>query len=392
MRVDSEDDEISDKSAIVGQMKVLHVSQPTDAGVAAVILSYLSLPEDGTTHIVACPADSLLAREVSRLGHEHVAWEATRSPSHTAIIEALKLHAIINHHRPDVVHLHSSKAGLAGRLAVRGLMPTVFQPHAWSFSAVDGFTRALSLRWERFAQRWTHATLCVGEDERSRGLTAGVLREGSSARSGRVVRNSIDPTRWSVLDRSTARADLGLPIDDPLVVCVGRLCRQKGQDVLLSAWPEVTRALSHDQSWSGPPCLVLVGDGPDRSGLELATSPGVRFVGAGDPQAWYAAADVVVVPSRWEGMAMVPLEAQASARLVVATDVDGMRESLQPDHIIVEAEQSGPLAAALIQTLSDLPATHVSGEAARQWAERQWSPSAQLRELQEIYDQAVAAL
>lgn len=372
-------------------MRVLHVSQPTDAGVAAMMLSYLSVLDTRLTQIVACPAGSALAEEVTRLGHEHVAWEATRSPGHTVLTETLSLRAIINHHRPDVVHLHSSKAGLAGRLAVRGSLPTVFQPHAWSFSAVNGFTRALSLRWERFAQRWTHATLCVGEDERSRGLMAGVLREGAPSCAGYILRNAIDPVRWPVLDRSTARAGLGLPIDVPVVVCVGRLCRQKGQDVLLSAWPRVTETLSQDQSASGSPWLALVGDGPDRSSLELAKPSGVRFIGAGDPHAWYAAADVVVVPSRWEGMAVVPLEAQASGRLVVATDVDGMRESLHPDHIIVAAEQTEPLAAALIKTLSDLAATHSAGERARFMAERQWSPQQHQRELKDIYVQAIAA-
>jgi hypothetical protein len=51
---------------------------------------------------------------------------------------------VVEEVRPDLVHAHSAKAGLAGRLAVRGRIPTVFQPHAWSFEAVGGVTAALA--------------------------------------------------------------------------------------------------------------------------------------------------------------------------------------------------------------------------------------------------------
>ncbi len=88
---------------------------------------------------------------------------------------------------------------------------------------------------------------------------------------------------------------------------------------------------------SGPGCprpsCVLVGDGPDRRALERLADglPGVTFAGARtDVPLWMAAADVVVVPSRWEGMALVPLEAMACARSVVATDVNGVVDSVPP--------------------------------------------------------------
>ena len=91
------------------------------------------------------------------------------------------------------------------------------------------------------------------------------------------------------------------------MVCLGRLSTQKGQDVLLRAWPSVQVPGAQ---------AVLVGDGPEEEALrELAAGDAtVRFAG-GVPRAeavrFLAAADVVVVPSRWEGMALVPLEAMA---------------------------------------------------------------------------------
>ncbi|MDF3150279.1 glycosyltransferase family 4 protein, partial [Streptomyces sp. T21Q-yed] len=85
----------------------------------------------------------------------------------------------------------------------------------------------------------------------------------------------------------------------------------------------------------------------------------VEFAGAtSDPAPWYRAADVVVLPSRWEGMALAPLEAMACGRPVVVTDVDGARESLpagRPPSCLVPPEDPGALARALTELLQDEP-------------------------------------
>ena len=110
-------------------------------------------------------------------------------------------------------------------------------------------------------------------------------------------------------------------------MCVGRLCRQKGQDVLLRAWAGVPARVPGAR-------LVLVGEGPDRAALEelaaeLPQPDSVRFAGrVEDPRDWYVAADLMVLPSRWEGMALAPLEAMACSRPVLLTDVAGARECL----------------------------------------------------------------
>ena len=79
---------------------------------------------------------------------------------------------------------------------------------------------------------------------------------------------------------------------------------------------------------------MIVGDGPDRARLAGGprSCPGCSLVGArSDVRTWLAAANVVAVPSRWDGMSLVPLEAMASARSVVATSVSGIVESVPDD-------------------------------------------------------------
>ncbi|MET8658891.1 glycosyltransferase [Streptomyces sp. NBUL23] len=331
-------------------LTVLHLVQPVDGGVARVVTDLVRAQAgSGLRPVVACPPGSPLALGAAAAGAEVHGWSVTRAPGPRLAGEVAAARRIVRVSRPDVVHAHSAKAGLAGRIAVRGRIPTVFQPHAWSFEAVGGRTAGLALGWERFGARWADHILCVSESERRTGQEAGITARWS------VIHNGVDLDRFRPGgggDRAEARASLPLPrgadADAPLVVCIGRLTRQKGQDVLLRAWRRMPVAGAR---------LVLVGDGPDREGLEASAPPGVQFTGAReDVRPWIRAADVLVLPSRWEGMALAPLEAMACGRPVVLTDVNGARESLPPgheEHCLVPPEDPEALAAALTALLAD---------------------------------------
>ncbi|EPH40400.1 glycosyltransferase [Streptomyces aurantiacus] len=330
--------------------RVLHVSQPVDGGVARVVTDLVRAQRAAGMDVhLACPDGGTLARSAAPVPVHP--WAAARSPGPGLRSEVRDLAEVVYAVRPTLVHAHSAKAGLAARVAVRGRVPTVFQPHAWSFEAVDGSLALLARTWERHAARWTARTLCVSEAERDTGRRAGIAGPCS------VVPNGVDPEHFVPADPRAARARLLFPdhvADAPLVVCVGRLCRQKGQDVLLRAWAEVAAGLPGAR-------LVLVGDGPDATALRAQAHSlalgSVTFAGAADDVAsWYQAADVVVLPSRWEGMALAPLEAMACARAVLLTDVDGARESLPAAHhahALVPSEDPAALAAALTVLLRD---------------------------------------
>jgi glycosyltransferase involved in cell wall biosynthesis len=310
---------------------------------------------------VACPGGRLGALAAER-GAAVVEWRAVRQPGVGALAEWARLRRIVRQVRPDVVHLHCAKGGLIGRLALRGAVPTVFSPHAWSFFAVDGMMRRLVLGWERFATRWTAATVCVSAAERESGLAAGV--------DGRfvVLPNEVSPASVDAVraqDRAAVRAELGIADGVPLAVCAARLARQKGQDVLVDAWPTVRAALPDAE-------LVLVGDGPDRATLQAAAGPGVRFAGAADRDVslgWMHAADVVVCPSRWEGMSLVPLEAMALGRPLVVTDVDGMAEVVPPGAArLVAPEDATSLGHAVTAVLVDAEGAALAGRIGREYA------------------------
>ncbi|MEV7550379.1 glycosyltransferase [Amycolatopsis sp. NPDC089917] len=343
-------------------MKVVHVSQPVTAGVAVIVLDLaVAQREQGWSVTVVCPPSGWLAEQARLHGIEVRGWAATRSPGLRVVAETLRLRQLLSDSEADVVHLHSSKAGLAGRLAVRGRLPTLFQPHLWSFETARGPLRRASAGWERFACRWTDLVVCVSDDELDAGRRAGI------SAAAEVVCNGVDTERFVPGDRVTARRRLGLPEQAPIAVCLGRLADLKGQDQLLTAWPNVLRRVPDAR-------LVFAGDGPMgalwRESHPVAAHGSVRWHGhTEDAAAFYTAADVVVLPSRAEGMALVPLEAMACARSVVAFDVGGIRQSVADAGVVLPAGDLRRLGDAVATRLAEPRLARLEGERGRRRAE-----------------------
>jgi glycosyltransferase involved in cell wall biosynthesis len=327
-----------------GPLTILHVSQPVGVGVpqSVAALARDQLARGWRVAVASPPEERPLRAAVLAAGGMHFEWRAKRNPGFSLGGEIAQLRAIVQTTSPDLVHLHSSVAGLAGRLVVRGRFPTVFQPHSWSFQALEGPLRSIGTSWERFAARWADEILCVSEGERRLGESVGIRARW------RVVKNGIDLEAYSEAgpdERASSRGRLGLPRQAPIAVCIARLSHQKGQDMLVEAWPAVRNVVPDA-------CLFLVGDGPDRERLLGSAGAGVTLVGhRKDIPDWVAASDVVALPSRWEGMSFAMLEAMASARSVVSTDVAGAREVIgESAGAVVERDQ---FAEALIERLAD---------------------------------------
>ena len=363
-------------------LSILHVAQPLTAGVPRVVDDLVADQiARGWRVSIACPGESTLVDAARRHGAQRFNWAATRGPGPSLPDEARRLRRLIREARPDLVHLHSTKAGLAGRLALRGAVPTLFQPHAWSFLAA-GMLSPAAAAWERLAARWADAIICVSADERRRGEQAGI-----GARWAEVP-NGVDIERYPAVgtyEREASRATLGLD-DGPIALVVGRLCRQKGQDRLIGAWGQIRRQVPAAR-------LILVGDGPERGALQRQADRTVYFAGAqADVRPWLAAADVVVIPSRWEAGSLVVLEAMSSARNVVATDVDGMREALMPG---CGATVSRKDARALVEAVSKRRADPAFAEreaiAGRRRVEERYSLEATTARMAEVYCKTLAA-
>ena len=225
--------------------------------------------------------------------------------------------------------------------------------------------------------------LCVSDGARRSHLDAGVPPEKLCA-----VQNGItEPEHARSEDAQQARAGLGVPIDSPLVLTVGRFTDQKGYDVYLDAAPAILDAVPNAH-------LVWVGDGPlwekmraeaERRGLLHRLHLAGR---RGDVPALMATADLFALPSRFEGLPLVVLEAFAAGLPVVGTRVVGTEEAVTDGETgrLVPPEDPGAFAAALTDALQDRDRLRQWGQAARADFEGRWTARRMARDTAEVYD------
>jgi glycosyltransferase involved in cell wall biosynthesis len=155
-----------------------------------------------------------------------------------------------------------------------------------------------------------------------------LLEQRRTKRPIRVVQNGIDTTRFSPLAKQAARTALGLPEYKTLLGSIGRIeFNQKQQDFLARTF---SKAWKNDENMH----LVLVGDGPDRDRLHaLVNELGIQnqvslLPWQEDSAIVYSALDMLIIPSRFEGVPLVMLEALACGTPVIASARDGMKDLL----------------------------------------------------------------
>ncbi len=302
------------------------------------------------------PGDPLdgAAAEISGLNREPVP-ELVRPISPALDLAASKrLTEVVRSIEPHVVHTHSSKAGVLGRIAARvGRVPVVVHSiHGFGFTPLQPApVRALFLTVEKVMARITDHFIAVSQDNLKLGVRFGLFEPErvSLIRSGIALDRYRNPGSAQV-----ARRRLGLPQDAPVVVQVGNFKPQKAPMDFVRMAAEVGRLVP--TAW-----FVMVGDGDLRSAAEeLAADLGVadRMVFSGwwdDVPSLLAASRVSVLSSRHEGLPRAAVESLAAGVPVVATAVDGTPEVVRDgiNGFLVEAGDVAGLARRVGQVLLD---------------------------------------
>jgi glycosyltransferase involved in cell wall biosynthesis len=267
----------------------------------------------------------------------------------------LRLRRLLERYAPEIVHAHGLRAGAVTSLALpRPQRPAlVVTVHSAPPSGI--LPGAVYLALERLTARRAGAVLCVSAD-----LAARMGRAGA-----RDVALAVVPAPQAAAPSADAvgraRAGLGAP-GRPIVLAAGRLTPQKGFDVLIQA----VITLRHREP---PPRLVIAGDGPlaaRLAGRARAGGDDVRLLGPRtDIPALLAAADVVVVPSRWEGQPLIVQEALRAGRPLVASRVGGIPGLTGDDAaMLVPPDDPGALASAIAGVLDDRALASTLGSAA----------------------------
>jgi len=239
-----------------------------------------------------------------------------------------KLRAIIRDRRPDVVHTHSSKAGILGRMAAwrEGVPAVVHTIHGLPFHPYQGrLAHNAYVMAERYAARRCHRIVTVADAMRDQALARGVGRpeQYRTVRSGMVVEPYLDDAE----SQGSIRSRLGLPRDACIIGTIARLAELKGHDDILDA---MAQRMREDPRMH----LLWIGDGFWAKRLlarveELALSDQVHAPGLVSPDeipSWAKAMDVLVHPSYREGLPRAVVQGLLAARPVVAYDLDGAPE------------------------------------------------------------------
>jgi len=290
---------------------------------------------------------------------------------------------LLRRERIQILHTHLFHADLAGRAfahaaAVPHVVHTVHVAEArfrpWQFA----FARLTADRCDRIvavskAVRDHHARLAGLPHWRYQVILNGID----------IAAYQADPPAGSELRRR-----LGIGENEIVLAFVGRLDRQKGIDVLLSA-------MSHLGARGKPIRLIIAGDGPRRFQVESFMRHGeggrhTHWLGrVQDVRGVLSAADIFVMPSRWEGLPLAAVEAMAAGRPVIGTRVSGLTEVLDGGRagMLIESEDVVALAEAVEHLASDAQKRAELSKIGHQFAIERFSIEANIKSHEQLYMQ-----
>jgi glycosyltransferase involved in cell wall biosynthesis len=363
------------------RLRVCHVITGFDTGGAErVLLRTVQRldPARFESLIVSLRGPGPLSLEAERTGVETIHLGMGRRPGPLTL---WRLARLFRQRGVSVVHSYLYDASIASRVAGRlARVPVVLTS---TRAPLEYLPRAA---WwlDRLTARWCQRVIAVSRHTAE--VSARV--EGIPRSKIVVVTNGVDLERFRPRDSGSARARWGIPGDAFVVATVGRLSPEKGHELLLHALATVRNSIA------SLVCL-LAGDGPLRGVLEqqvraLHLDSVCRFLGdVPEIEDVYAAAEVTVLPSVFEGMPNAVLESMAMGCPVIATAVGGSVELVREGEtgLLVPPGDRGALAAALAN-LAGSPARRARMRVrSRETAENQHGIDRMIRSIEALYEE-----
>ncbi len=295
--------------------------------------------------------------------------------------------------QPDIVHTHSSKAGIIGRKAAYDLkLPCVHTIHGAAFHyGQNKLLYRLYRKAERIAQKWTDHYISVADAMSQQYLDAriGQPEQYTTISSG----FDVEPFLQEPTARAALRKQWGLNEDHILIGKIGRLFPLKGHDAIIAVAAEVIRQAPQVR-------FLFIGDGILREQYqneirEQGLQDHFIFTGLVNPTEiprLMQATDIVAHTSQWEGLARVLPQALISAKPIVSFDIDGAREVTLPNEtgcLIFRNDLTG-LTLALVQLANDSEMRTRFGKNGRERFTDQFRHQTMSRLIREVYEQVLA--
>jgi glycosyltransferase involved in cell wall biosynthesis len=298
------------------------------------------------------------------------------------VTSAFRLRKLFKKYNTHVLHCHEYKSDIIGYLATRKTnVHLISTQHLWAGEALRAkiyeYLDSIIVRSKAFEK-----VITVSEDIKNT-LVNRKIREERIA----VIPNGIDADKYGVhVDERAVKDGLSIAADKVVICCVGRLSPQKGHHFLLRAVLEVIKTNRNV-------ILLLVGDGPlkkdlENLSLELGIKDNVVFAGYRDDiEDVLQISSLFVMPSLSEGTPMALLEAMASGKAVVATDVGGIPEVIKDgfNGILVKPKDVKGLAGSIIKLLGDKKMSDDYGENAKARIKSKYSAEIMTGRYEDLY-------
>jgi glycosyltransferase involved in cell wall biosynthesis len=303
------------------------------------------------------------------------------------LLALVKMVRFMRENHYSIVHTHSSKAGILGRLAAKlaGVPVVIHTVHGWSFHEyMPHWQRWFYIRMERLIASMTDTFILVAESDRQKGIQEGI----GTPDQYHLIRSAIpieefDPEKYN---REAVRKALGIASDAPVLGFIGRFSPQKNP----LAWVRIAAIVANRL----PACrFLLVGGGPLRPQVESAVSRlglAERTVFGGlrrDIPSMLAGMDVLLMTSAWEGLPRVIPQALCERVPVVASRVDGIAEAILDGEtgFLRQLDDESGLAEACLSLLENNELRKTMGQRGREFASSHFNLRDMVLRLQELY-------
>ncbi len=358
-------------------MKILYIITKSDLGGAQANVYDLiaNFSKDHEVHL-ATGNNGPLTEDVTALGVTvHILPNLTRNIQLFGDYNAVKKGiSLIQQIKPDIIHAHSSKAGVVARVA--GWIckvPVVFTAHGWGFTpGTPNKRRMVALIAEKLLASLTTKLICVSENDRQLALSLGVGNK-----------NSLKVVRYGINNIPVTSANPSQ--QPPRLIMVARFNEQKDQTTLLKAIAQLKDNSIH---------LDLVGSGPSLESCKaLAKSLGIEnqvsFLGdRRDVPDLLAQSQIFILSTHYEGLPISILEAMRAGLPVVATSVNGIPEEVVDGKtgFLAPRQDVQALADALHTLINSPEIRQQMGKAGREKFEQEFTVERMITETREIYE------
>lgn len=374
------------------KIKVIHILQSA-GGVAQYLMDLLTYMNDARyDNIIIASNDyknyeEILYKKCKRICYVDMIREINFKKDFRAIIEINKL---IKQEKPDILYLHSSKAGALGRIAAlfNNKVKIIYNAHGWYFNADIGKKKYIFQFIEKILAYKTNKIIAISKSEYDSAIQKRICPKNKMV----LIENGIDTEKYQDYEtyRESIRIKYGLKENDILVGIVGRISQQKDPITTIKAATEIIK-------YNKNVYFMFVGSGDlEEEILNIAKENNIysNIIITGwvnNVKEYISAFDISLLPSKWEGFGLAILEYMICKKPIIATKIGGIKDILQNENnaFFIEKENPIDLKEKIERVIKEKNNIHNMLESNYQTCINKYSVQRVANQTQKIYDELI---